>query len=637
MFRTFITIATLWCFPVLGQAQTTLAWRFEPGASFRVEHHVVQTLSLEIKNKPFRQTNIMDLRSRWQVRDVHDGVASVVVAIVSMESTTVPSYGKASVAAKDDELWKGAVFVVQADVHGRIRALAGYDEFLARLARGDKSRLNVLHGLKPVEWFRELLQAALGPLPDKPVALGQRWSHDHRETVHPIGAFEHATEFEYAGAKGHLHRVGATTRTTFKPLPPAAALELFRVVKGEIRSDGTSGAFVFDAAAGRLRSAERHGKLRGKLTLEVQNVAQTVSFEGENHLSVRVHPDTALEWVRVSEDRRGFVLASSKKRFVPWGFNYDHDDAGRLIEDYWDKEWAAVEGDFREMKELGANVVRVHLQLAKFVEAPDTPNRDNLRRLGKLLKLAEDVGLYLDITGLGCYHKADVPPSYDKLSEADRWTTQAFFWEEVAKVCAASPAVFCYDLMNEPVVPGGKRKPGDWLGPPFGGKHFVQFITLDQAGRPRPDVAREWIAGLVAAIRKHDKKHLVTIGLVDWSLDRKGLTSGFVPGKIADELDFLCVHIYPQAGKVDEALETLKGFNVGKPVVLEETFPLRSSMKEFARFIDESRPHAAGWIGFYWGKPPAELRKSNRFADAVLLQWLEFFRKHGPPEISAPL
>jgi hypothetical protein len=345
-------------------------------------------------------------------------------------------------------------------------------------------------------------------------------------------------------------------------------------------------------------------------------------------------PAPSLDWIKVSDDKRGFTLQSSKKRFVPWGFNYDHDDAGRLIEDYWDKEWAAVEGDFREMKDLGANVVRIHLQVAKFLEAPDRANRASLARLGKLLKLAEETGLYLDLTGLGCYHKADVPEWYDKLSEQERWNAQAFFWEAVAKECAASPAVFCYDLMNEPVVPGGKRKPGDWLGPPFAGKHFVQVITLDQAGRPRPDIARQWIARLVTAIRKHDTKHLITVGLVDWSLDRKGLTSGFVPSKIADELDFVCVHIYPHANKVDEALETLKGFNVGKPVVIEETFPLRCSMKEFERFIAESRGTAAGWIGFYWGKPAAELAKSDRFADALLLQWLRFFERQGPNILS---
>lgn len=79
---------------------------------------------------------------------------------------------------------------------------------------------------------------------------------------------------------------------------------------------------------------------------------------------------------------------------------------------------------------------------------------------------------------------------------------------------------------------------------------------------------------------------------------------------------------------MDEALETLKGFAaVGKPVVIEETFPLQCSMNEFARFIDESDKAAAGWIGFYWGKTPAELRRSTAIGDAIMLQWLEFFAK----------
>jgi Cellulase (glycosyl hydrolase family 5) len=282
------------------------------------------------------------------------------------------------------------------------------------------------------------------------------------------------------------------------------------------------------------------------------------------------------------------------------------------------------------MKQLGANVVRVHLQLGKFMIAADRPNVRSLDRLGDLLKLAEKHRLYLDITGLGCYHKADVPEWYDKLAESDRWAAQAKFWEAVAGRCKDSPAVFCYDLMNEPVVPGGQRKPGDWLGPPFAGKHFVQFITLDQAGRKRPDIAREWVKQIAGAIRKVDPKHLITVGLVDWSLDRPGLTSGFVPNAIADELDFLAVHIYPQAGKVDDALETLKGFAaVGKPVVIEETFPLRCGREEFEEFLKKSERHAAGVIGFYWGTPPEELKKSKELAATMLLAWLEVFEKRG--------
>src|SRR5262249_13166995 len=135
----------------------------------------------------------------------------------------------------------------------------------------------------------------------------------------------------------------------------------------------------------------------------------------------------------VSPDKRGFVLEKSGNPFVPWGFNYDHDETGRLIEDYWDAEWKKVEKDFGEMRDLGANVVRIHLQFGRFMVEKGRPNEKALEQLGKLLELAERNRLYLDLTGLGCYHKADVPKWYDDLSESERWDAQTKFWEAVAR------------------------------------------------------------------------------------------------------------------------------------------------------------------------------------------------------------
>jgi hypothetical protein len=337
-----------------------------------------------------------------------------------------------------------------------------------------------------------------------------------------------------------------------------------------------------------------------------------------------------MERVRVAGDNRGFVLEPSGRKFVPWGFNYDHDEAGRLLEDYWREEWGKVEEDFREMKALGANVVRIHLQLGRFLPERGKPAAAALERLDRLLDLARASGLYLDLTGLGCYHKQEVPAWYDALTERERWEAQAAFWEAVALRAKGSPAVFCYDLVNEPVVPGKGRR-DDWLGPPFAGKHFVQFITLDLGDRERPAVAAEWVKRLAAAIRKHDPARLITVGLVPWSLERPGLTSGFVPERIAEDLDFLSVHIYPERGKLEEALETLAGFAVGKPVVIEEMFPLHSSPEDLERFIARSREKAAGWIGFYWGKTPDECRASKEIADHLTLGWLELFQKGAPP------
>jgi len=336
------------------------------------------------------------------------------------------------------------------------------------------------------------------------------------------------------------------------------------------------------------------------------------------------------EWVRVSDDRSGFVSGDEATPFIAWGFNYDHDKEGDLLEDYWDEQWPKIIEDFREMKQLGANVVRIHLQFGRFMEAADRPNQHALDQLARLVALAEEVGLYLDVTGLGCYHKQDVPAWYDALSEADRWAAQAAFWEAVAGVCAESPAIFCYDLMNEPVVPGGAKRRDDWLGPAFAGKHFVQFIALERKGRTRHEIARAWIELLVEAIREVDQRHMITVGMVPWSLDRPGLSSGFVPGKVAGPLDFIAVHIYPENGKVEEALETLRGFDVGKPVVIEETFPLKCSPEELGTFFEASRPHADGWIGFYWGEQPDTSRPPASIQEAIMSGWIELFRTQNP-------
>ncbi len=165
-----------------------------------------------------------------------------------------------------------------------------------------------------------------------------------------------------------------------------------------------------------------------------------------------------LDWIQVSQDGKSFVTAKAQKPFVPWGFNYDHDRDGQLLEDYWNTDWKEIEQDFAEMKQLGANVVRIHIQFGKFMAAPNQIRPAAFKKLEELLALAERTGLYLDLTGLGCYHKQDVPAWYDQLSDKERWEAQAYFWSAVAKQCANSPAIFCYDLMNEPVVHAGKKK-----------------------------------------------------------------------------------------------------------------------------------------------------------------------------------
>ena len=341
--------------------------------------------------------------------------------------------------------------------------------------------------------------------------------------------------------------------------------------------------------------------------------------------AVVLPPGQPLAWIRTSADKTDFVCDGTDHRFVPWGFNYDRDEAGRLLEDYWADDWAKVADDFHEMKSLGANVVRIHLQLCRFMKSPGQPDGKNLARLGKLVRLAEETGVYLDVTGLGCYHKDEVPAWYDAMDESARWKVQARFWRAVAEVCKDSPAIFCYDLMNEPIASGDRK--GDWLpGTPLDGKCYLQRLTTDMRGRTDREIANEWVAELSAAIRAVDNRHMITVGVVPWEETfGPGAKSAFRDPEVSAPFDFLCVHYYPREGKLDDDLAILKLYDISKPLVIEEVFPLQADVGTTEEFIRRSRMDADGWISFYWGKTPEEYDKEPGIKAALTGSWLRHF------------
>jgi hypothetical protein len=295
-----------------------------------------------------------------------------------------------------------------------------------------------------------------------------------------------------------------------------------------------------------------------------------------------------------------------------------------------------VVSSFESMKALGANTVRIHLQVSRFMKSARETNQESFDQLGRLVVLAERIGLYLDITGLGCYRKEDVPRWYNDLGEHARWEVQALFWDAVAQRCNHSPAVFCYDLMNEPVVTEDKKN-RDWTPGAFGNRYFVQRLTLDFAKRSPHQIAKAWVEKLVAAIRKHDAQHLITVGAIPWAMSWPAAKPLFYSKKVSKHLDFVSLHFYPKHGEVDKALAALAVYSIGKPIVIEEMFPLSCGVAELDKFIDGTRKLATGWLGFYWGKPIAAHRQEKRsIAEDITLDWLEYFVRK-TPEILGPL
>ena len=340
-------------------------------------------------------------------------------------------------------------------------------------------------------------------------------------------------------------------------------------------------------------------------------------------------PTTALEPVRVSDEGAHFVLKDFGKRFTPWGFNF-LGEFGTILEEYWTEKWTEIEHDFREMKRLGANVVRVHLQLPTYMAAPEQMRPEAMDRLSRLLDLARDTGLYLDLTGLGLYRIKDVPPWLDQLDEVGRWKAQAFFWREIARACRGHPAVFCYDLMNEPIITEPKAGEPVWLGGEMEGFYFVQRIAKEMKGRAQSEIATAWVRQLSQAIREVDPETLITVGVIPWAQVWPNAKPVFYSPEAAKHLDFVSVHFYPRKDKLHADLAALKVYDIGMPVIIEETFPLSCSQREFERFIEDSRPIAEGWISHYFGKSIPEHQQQKEMKDALIAKFLEFWKDHAP-------
>lgn len=327
----------------------------------------------------------------------------------------------------------------------------------------------------------------------------------------------------------------------------------------------------------------------------------------------------SLPLIQPSKDGSHFVRTDTNSPFIIWGFNYDHDNDGLIAGCEWKKHWPAVVEDFKIMKSLGANTIRLHLSTMKYMPKVSEPNQTALHELTDILKLAEKMNMYLDITGLACYRKEKVPQWYRDANESLRWSVQANFWEAIAKICKDSPAVIFYDLMNEPLIPAKAEK--DMLvGEGFAGRFYVQNITLDPAGRTQQEIIESWLKTLTAAIKKYDKKRMITVGEIPWSQIWPNWKSSFHSGQAGRYLDFAAIHMYPKTNEITKALDALNAYPAGKPILIEEGFPLNCSSEDMETYMNKTKNFTAGWISFFW-------RDRDPNSNAVVLDWAQRFQK----------
>jgi hypothetical protein len=346
-------------------------------------------------------------------------------------------------------------------------------------------------------------------------------------------------------------------------------------------------------------------------------------------------------------------------RFVPWGTNFigvempDH--ASALVDRAMMNDFEAVTTALQRVTNVappdGAlNSLRIHVQLDLFLSDATTPRRDAVARLARVIESAEDRDLYVMLCGLNYFYPPETPIWIATQHEAERWKTQALWWNTIAGAVHESPGLFGYDLVNEPLVAEGAPTPDGTIwysgSPPdkycaYGddpehGHHgtcFPQLVSRELNGREPGEVAAQWTQTMKQAIRHtsyfdNDTRHLITVGVAGAAL----ANTPFFDPRVSAELDFLSPHLYPDAadeGDAKIALSQMLSSTTGKPVIVGETFTFGNVRRLISQTCNDQS--AQGWMGQWDGRRLGDACASaNVIGCALYDDWYKVQAEFGP-------
>jgi len=368
--------------------------------------------------------------------------------------------------------------------------------------------------------------------------------------------------------------------------------------------------------------------------------------------------------IAVASDGRSFVERGSGRPYIPFGTNYYDPNTGWAPKLWRQFDAERVREHFRVMSEMGVNCARVFLTAGSFQPTAETIDEQALAKLDKMVEIARQTNVRLILTGpdhwegQSDYWKPDRFAGEAALAALDR------FWDVVGRRYQGEPAIFAWDLLNEPHLPWfveqWSPKWHAWLHGTYSDRKALasawgdELTDADQwdnvavpqdrpnTGNPRlrdwqrfrEHLADEWVRRQVEAIRRAAPTHLITVGYIQWSYPlvrsgNPGRYAAFNPQRQARWLDFITIHFYPTQGSPFQSQQNwqenisylqavLAHCHAGKPVVLGEfgwygggapqQYPHLSEEQQaqwIGEEIEATRSLADGWLSWPFADTPS--------------------------------
>lgn len=220
-----------------------------------------------------------------------------------------------------------------------------------------------------------------------------------------------------------------------------------------------------------------------------------------------------LEKSTINDSQEKLISEAKGLNYYPKDMPWD------MFGDNFDME--VLQKDFKLIKEMGLNTLRIFIQYEDFGAAMVQPEK--LQKLRQTLDLMEKMELQAVVTLFDFYGNYEV----------NDWTLTHRHAEQIVTAFKDHQAIFAWDIKNEP--------------------------DLDFKSRGKEKVL-SWLEEMIINLKKWDPNHMVTIG---WSTPEAAVNLG-------DELDFISFHYYRDIADFLPAYKELKEAHPTKKIMLQE-------------------------------------------------------------------
>lgn len=268
-------------------AQEKLAWKFKEGDKFYVEETAtVKQTTKVLGNTELKEEIQTNLMSFLVMKKTADGV----VLVQTIEETKIDRIqGKGDPGEADTlEKMRGAKFTITLNNKGQITKFEGYDDFIAKLSKGDAEVEKVLRAILPADIFKKTAEQSFSILPGKAVSKGDTWDREMSISMGPLGSLKVKNSFKYEGKEKEMDVISKTGTLTYQaPKGDAAGLP-FKVLNGTMKAENAKGRMLFDNKLGRPSQDKTSMVIRGALTMEILDMQVTVEIDSEQSSVTRV-------------------------------------------------------------------------------------------------------------------------------------------------------------------------------------------------------------------------------------------------------------------------------------------------------------------------------------------------------------